>query len=264
MSKRISASDYIGAKYGKLTIIGDGGVKNGKSQALCQCECGQSRIFDFYGLRNGKAQSCGMCHKPNFKIGDKIGRFTIIGEKIKDEKTPKKHGMYPCRCECGREKLIDEYNLSSGKSKSCGCLISDTSKMKKTHGREPKRLYRIWSNMRNRCTDTKTRYYKDYGGRGIRVCDEWEKYENFRDWAFGNGYKSNLTIDRIDNNGNYEPSNCRWATAEEQAKNRRSNIYINLNGETKILKDWCRYFGTEPYKAYTRYKKGIRGYQLFN
>lgn len=105
------------------------------------------------------------------------------------------------------------------------------------------RLYRIWRNMRRRCNSPKSDYYYNYGGRGIKVCDEWDDYLNFRKWALRNGYSEELSIDRINVDGNYEPSNCRWATREEQANNARSNVNLTYKGVTKTATEWARTLG---------------------
>ena len=108
------------------------------------------------------------------------------------------------------------------------------------------RLYRIWADMKRRCKNSDRPNYKNYGGKGIRVCQEWENsFDSFREWALNNGYSDDLSIDRIDNDGNYEPSNCRWATAKEQANNKRNNLHIKYKGETRTLAQWCEVFGLE-------------------
>lgn len=108
------------------------------------------------------------------------------------------------------------------------------------------RLYRIWADMKRRCKNSDRPNYKNYGDKGIRVCQEWENsFDSFREWALNNGYSDDLSIDRIDNDGNYEPSNCRWATAKEQTNNKRNNLYIKYKGETRTLAQWCEVFGLE-------------------
>lgn len=108
------------------------------------------------------------------------------------------------------------------------------------------RLYRIWADMKRRCKNSDRPNYKNYGGKGIRVCQEWENsFDSFREWALNNGYSDDLSIDRIDNDGNYEPSNCHWATAKEQANNKRNNFLISYKGETRTLAQWCEVFGLE-------------------
>ena len=126
-----------------------------------------------------------------------------------------------------------------------------------------KRIYNIYHNMKNRCYNPNDDRYKDYGGRGIKMCDEWlgeHGFENFVEWSMVNGYAENLTIDRVNVNGNYEPSNCRWATNAEQSNNRRTCVYFTFFGITKNLKEWCNCIGENYEKMYGRY---YRGYETF-
>ena len=112
-----------------------------------------------------------------------------------------------------------------------------------SHCESNTRLYRIWSSMKHRCRGKNHEAYHNYGGRGIKVCDEWNKYKAFRKWALENGYSDELTLDRIDNNGNYEPSNCRWATMKQQCANKRTNHYVIVNGEKMIIAECSRKYG---------------------
>lgn len=179
-------------------------------------------------------------------IGKKFGRLTVR-KRVDDYIAPSggTHKNYECICECGAVVNILKEHLTSGRQKSCGCLRKDNGIQK--HGEIKTRLYRIWGNMCNRCTNPNNPAWKNYGGRGISVCDEWKEYINFRDWAFANGYTPNLTIDRINNNGNYCPSNCRWADTYTQANNKRNNRVIEYHGQTKTLNEWSKYLGI-PYK----------------
>lgn len=182
--------------------------------------------------------------------GQRFGRLVAI-EPIP---RPGSRRRWRCKCDCGNETLTPTQNLLSGKAKSCGCMkIEKATK----HGDSRTRIYRIWNGMKNRCNNENEIGYENYGGRGITVCEEWNNsFEEFRDWSFENGYKEGLTIDRIDVNGNYEPSNCRWVTMAEQNRNKRDNVYLTYNEETKILGDWARLFGIKNNTLSRRIKDG--------
>lgn len=175
--------------------------------------------------------------------GRKIGRLTV---KCRAEHKGKRTGAFwKCECECGNEVVVYGSELRKGETKSCGCLHKEElSKRARTHGLSGKRIYRIWQTMIKRCHKPNFERYKDYGGRGIEVCPEWKNsFEKFHEWAMANGYKENLTIDRIDTNGNYEPSNCRWVTYKVQGNNTRRNHYIEYNGERHTMAEWAEIKG---------------------
>lgn len=140
--------------------------------------------------------------------------------------------------------MVVSDRLCSGKTKSCGCKKYEKMLLSRIkHGQSNSRLYGIYGEMKSRCYNPNRSSYKRYGGRGIKICDEWlgdQGAENFINWATANGYEDSLTIDRINVNGNYEPSNCRWATWQEQSNNKRNNRFITYNGETKTIAEWSR------------------------
>lgn len=170
-------------------------------------------------------------------IGKKYNRWTI--KAYRGYNNLGKH-TYLCQCEYGKEKIVVLGNLKTGVSKSCGCLNDESRKgntRNKKHGMSFSREYHTWRAMLDRCENKMYREYPDYGGRGIKICEKWHDFNNF--YADMGKRPPNTTLDRIDNNGNYEPSNCRWANAKTQANNRRSNTLITFNGKTQTLQQWA-------------------------
>ena len=140
----------------------------------------------------------------------------------------KKSSYWVCKCECGKEKIIDSGCLKNGHTKSCGCYRKKFhADLQRKHGMTGTRLYNCWNGMILRTTYKNHKAYHNYGGRGIKVCKEWLDSSTFFEWAKSHGYKDNLSLDRVNNDGNYEPSNCRWATSKEQANNKRPRSYKN-------------------------------------
>lgn len=157
-------------------------------------------------------------------VGRRFGRLTVIAEGQKKGKSTNRHWI--CRCDCGSiTKPICAASLRGGRTKSCGCIHSELLVARNTiHGKCRTKLHGVWNGMKQRCLNPNNRKYKDYGGRGITVCEEWlNSFDAFYEWAIASGYAESLSIDRVDVNGNYEPSNCRWATAMEQRHNRRDS-----------------------------------------
>ena len=173
--------------------------------------------------------------------GKRYGSLTVI-ELAVDE--PGKKKKWLCKCDCGEKCIVAGSNLQSGNvkhCKKCGNAISAEKKIK--HGMTRTKIYYVWRGMLNRCERPEVRFYDDYGGRGIKVCEEWHDPEKFFEWARNSGYKEGLQIDRIDVNGNYCPENCRWITQLKNANNKRNNKIIEHNGERKTLAEWARFYG---------------------
>lgn len=187
--------------------------------------------------------------------GQRFGRLTVIkrGEEYTDSNGSHRF-KYLCLCDCGNYITVRPCHLKSGATRSCGCLHKESAAKQgianTRHGGnrrnapyEEKRLYAIWSGMRQRCENPNCTKYPNWGGRGIAVCDEWHDFAKFQDWAVSNGYDKELSIDRIDVNGNYQPDNCRWVTSVVQMNNQRANRRIEVSGETRTIAEWSRLVG---------------------
>lgn len=176
------------------------------------------------------------------KTGERYGCLTVITEiQTKGAKR-----RFLCKCDCGNEAEVALGNLRNGNTKSCGCFQKDNaSKAHKTHGLTGTRIYGIWGKMIGRCHNKRDHRYKHYGGRGISVCEEWRSFENFYEWAVNSKYEENLTLERIDVNAGYSPTNCKWATWKQQQNNRTNNRLINFEGKTMTLQEWSELIGIE-------------------
>lgn len=193
--------------------------------------------------------------------GLQFNHLTVISEPVIRTNHNFKTARYvSCRCVCGNVKEIRVDYLIHNNVKSCGCLKHKSYTT--THGESGSRLYGVWSNMKDRCYNPNNGYYALYGGRGIKLCPEWEhNYSAFRDWALANGYQDDAghyqcTIDRIDNNGDYCPENCRWVGMVRQCNNRSSCRYVTRNGRTLSLKQWCQELNMAYKSVHTRIRHG--------
>lgn len=191
----------------------------------------------------------------NDLTGRRFGRLTVVRKT--DQRGPDGGIIYECLCDCGNTCLALGGKLTrKGHSakRSCGCLHDETHP---PHGGSKTLLYHKWKGMRERCYDKNSKPFKNYGGRGISICDEWKNdFAAFRDWAIENGYEEGLSIDRIDVNGNYCPENCRWITLEEQQRNKRNVKPITWNGETHLLPEWAEITGIKYGTLWKRLHEG--------
>lgn len=242
-------TELLGKRFGKLTVIGyDDSSTTVYSKWICKCDCGNIKSIRRQSLVENKTVSCGCKNKIDL-VGKKFGRLTV-----KERIGPNK---WKCKCECGNEIIALGSNLQRMNTSSCGCFaIELTSKRSKTHGSSYTRLYSIWTGMKQRCFNKKIKSYKYYGAKGIRVCDEWLDFSIFKQWSLSNGYTDELSIDRIDSNGDYCPENCRWVTLSEQKRNMSTNSFITYNNETHTVAEWARIVGMNDSSLSWRKRNG--------
>ena len=192
--------------------------------------------------------------RPLDLTGQRFGRLTAI-ERIGS--TERGSALWRCKCDCGNEKAVSAAILRSGNIKSCGCFRSEyMSATRSSHRMTGTRIYKTWLGVKSRCYRKGDKEYANYGGRGIKVCEEWHTFEPFYEWAMNSGYADGLTIDRINVNGDYTPENCRWATRKEQSNNKRTCRMITYNGETKNLTQWAEMYEMRADTLSYRLRKG--------
>lgn len=168
-------------------------------------------------------------------VGKKFGSLTVVDTQYVPERS---RWMWLCRCDCGNIVLEYPNPLMRGKQKACSCgKAANAKKVAFRHGESKTRLYGIWCDIHRRCNNPANKSYKWYGGKGIKVCEEWSSYENFRNWAVLAGYTDSLTIDRVSSEIGYQPNNCRWVDRKAQAQNRRSTLFVQIGGETRDILD---------------------------
>ena len=197
-------------------------------------------------------------------VGEKFNKLLVISYSHKEKRNNSMKGynhFYNCKCNCGNECKVERSSLRFNNTKSCGCIHSEgltkrnteTSRYGGESNGEHQRILRIYRAMNHRCYNGGDSKYYLYGGRGISVCEEWRKdYYSFKKWALDNGYSDDLSIDRIDVDGNYEPSNCRWATDVQQSNNTRTNKIIEYKDKTQTLAEWCRELELDYFRTKAR------------
>lgn len=256
--------DYIGKKYGHLTVIGEAPKEHKYSNSfLFQCDCGAiiedipSRVVTGHRQSCGKCEYAGTTGKPTFNPADYIGRkqnmLTAVG--VVDKKPTDKRWKLKCLCDCGNYTEIYPDQFNRGVVKSCGCLRRRGTRTVDNRSKHP--LYNIWNQMMGRCYRKSDKHYDRYGGRGIKVCDEWHDFWNFVKWSDSiGGRPAGMEIDRIDNDGDYCPENCRWATRKQQLRNRSNNVYIEYNGKRQTIAEWSEETGISWQALSHRYNRG--------
>ena len=269
--------DLSGKRYGKLVVLNldENQKRGGGKRWICRCDCGKIKTVTSYHLKSGHTTSCG-CNRAIDIQGKRFGRWTVI--KRSEKRDSSGNVYWVCKCDCGNEVEMQGRFLRKGLVVSCGCYHNEKAEfINKKHGKSRTRIYSILCAMKSRCYSESDGKYSEYGGRGIRICPEWmgeHGFENFIKWAEENGYKTNLTIERIDVDGNYEPSNCRWATSKEQMQNTRRSRYVKYDGEIysiseladklnlTYMKTWHRFrnksFGMDELREEDRIKRGLK------
>ena len=231
-------------KFGNWTVLD---ISNGK-EVFCQCICGTKKYVQKKYLKNGKSKSCG-CH--GLYEGKKIGEFVLLKIYLKDKTN--RYGLFKCKHGKKFESMIHK---GRPRAKHCPCIRYDF--VFKKHGESPHKIrtkeYNQWRSMRQRCNLKNNNNYHNYGGRGISVCKRWDDYSLFLEdmGRCPEGY----SLDRIDNDGNYEPSNCRWATDLQQHNNKRNNRFFTFNGETLTVPQWSRKLGIPRHRIWNRIYAG--------
>lgn len=247
--------NMVGKKYSNLLVLEMIKTAPGKdTMCKCICDCGNEIIANSFDIRSGHTKSCGcLKHQPSKRIEDlSTSKFGLLKPLYMLDSKNKKT-LWMCKCDCGNEVIAYASNLKNGHAKSCGCLKL------KAKGMSNKRIYTIYKGMLRRCYNTNDRGYKNYGAKGVIICDQWlgeDGLYNFIEWALSNGYSDNLSIDRIDVNGNYEPSNCRWANDIIQANNKRTTTFLLYNGVKKPLTQWAKEFNISPRLLHQRKRLG--------
>ena len=232
----MSASiDHVGKQYHKLTVLKNIGITNGRTTWLCRCDCGKEVEVIGRSLTNGNTKSCGCYRKEvvsklrsNDLNGRTFGRLKII---CKSGSTARGI-LWVCRCDCGERREILSASLTNGNTKSCGCARNESNVARsKTHGLTCSPEYVVWSALKSRCLNPNNLDYPSYGGRGITICEQWLSFEAFY-IDMGPRPDKGYSVERCDNNGNYDPSNCHWVTVKEQSRNKRNTRYVEYEGQS--------------------------------
>lgn len=257
--------DISGLAYGKLTVVRYHGKDNGgKTSWECLCECGETIIVRSNSLQSGNTRSCGCYHREIVINRFEDSRLNMVGKQfgrlVVESVAEVKNGStrYNCKCNCGSTVTLSSGVLSSGHTKSCGCLEVES---RITHGLSDHPLYKVYSNMKSRCYRTNGLSFHRYGGRGIVVCDEWlNDFNAFYNWAINNGYEPGLTIERSNNDDGYNPNNCIWAGRKDQARNRHTtkisvDIASNIRSDTRPNPEIAREYGLDS-STISRIKTG--------
>lgn len=239
----------LGEVYGNLVVTRFIEGVGSESYCECKCACGNIVSVRASNLKNGNTTSCGCVRKFKDLTGQKFNKLTVLGFSHKN----KTQYFWNCQCDCGKLKVVRTDNLKNGTTVSCGCYKNG---LHTTHGKSNTREYRRWLHMKQRCCNSNNKDYSYYGGRGIKLCKEWETYEGFLK-DMGIPPTDYHEIDRIDNDGNYCKENCRWVGKKTQAQNKRNSVLLTLKGRTKCVSEWARILGIPVNTLRSRVRAGM-------
>lgn len=246
--------DLTGQKIGRLTVI-ERDISRKGVYWYCKCECGKIKSIKSNSLTSGVSKSCGCLQadlRTNNIVGRRFGKLTVISRTEKPNGIKNTHAYWKCKCDCGKIVIAQGTQLKRGNIQSCGCLQIEANTK---HGMRHTRIYTEWCNIKQRCYNSQNKSFKDYGGRGIMMCDRWrDSFENFfEDISKLPHYgEKGYTINRINNDGNYELNNVEWADNKTQANNKRSNHLITYNGKTQTIAQWADELNINQYTLYNR------------
>jgi hypothetical protein len=245
--------DFTGEKIGRLTVIRrTENDKKNNSLWICVCECGKETVVRGIRLKNKETLSCGCVRRADL-TNQRFGILQVIKFHHSDDKGVT---FWECSCDCGNNKVIRSGDLKRGSIKSCGCYgIQTRADSIRKHGMTGTPIYAVWRGTKQRCDDKNHEGYANYGGRGIKYCDNWKAFEGFYN-DMGEAYQTGLTIDRKNNDGNYEPENCRWITQKMQCNNKRDNRNIEFDGIVDTLTNHCEKHGIPFHTAKSRLNSG--------
>lgn len=248
---KAKTKDLTGQRFGRLVVLGLDHSER-RSYWKCRCDCGNELVACSDVLNTGMKKSCG-CIRIKDISEQRFGR--LIAKRLL--RMENGNAIWECQCDCGNLTEVNRGSLVSGSTRSCGCLAKErASEINTKHGLSNEHIYNTWKSMIRRCTIKSDSQYKNYGARGIKVCSIWigeQGLRNFYDWSVKNGVSDDLTIDRIDVNGNYEPSNCRWADWTTQNYNKRTTRRFLICGEVKNLKEISEEYGIPLQKLRRKY-----------
>lgn len=248
------AHNLTGQRFGRLVALARSENRAGHATWLCKCDCGNTKSIVAYSLKAGTTKSCGCAWLNNEDItGERFGRLVALRRAPSKRLNRATKPMWLFRCDCGQEKVVALGEVRRGSTRSCGCFRAEFQRRPRTHGQTRTITYKSWKSINDRIFNSKHAHYYLYGGRGIEL-----RYANYEAFIADVGQRPSkaYSIERIDNNGHYEPGNCRWATRYEQGSNMRTNRLLTHAGRTQTLAAWTRELGVAKNTLHKRLSLG--------